>query len=411
MNLKKFVSLLIGLLILLSVSPIFASQGKISKIETSFFNKVSILNKRVPVIVELTDEPVVAFSIKKFEMANAYTQRSFDIDNIDESYGLELFKKQDEFLSIIEKKNIDYKLKQRCNFVLNALILDVLGADIPDLLRLPQVKMIYDDSIIYKPDRAIASGTTGANKVWEGTSGQKATGKGVLVGVIDTGLDKDHPEFSEKGKVKGGYDFADGDGDFSDADMHGTHVAGIIGGKGSKNYQRGMAYDANFMIYKVFSKKYQGASQGNILTAIDRAAADRCKVINLSLGSPGEISSVGSTAYHKAVTNATKAGVVVVAAAGNDGARGKIQPWPAHAPGILEDSICVASSDDRGFQMIKLTSPAEYSKFITGRRGPFTPPFDKSLSGLPLVNCGYGSKDDLREIDLKGNIALVMRGP
>ncbi|MBP9038672.1 MAG: S8 family serine peptidase, partial [Candidatus Syntrophosphaera sp.] len=209
----------------------------------------------------------------------------------------------------------------------------------------------------------------------------------------------------------GGYDLADGDGDFSDANMHGTHVAGIIGGKGSKDYLKGMAYEANFMIYKVFSRKYQGASEGNVLSAIDRATADRCKVINLSLGSPGETRSKSSSAYHNAVSNATKAGVVVVAAAGNDGARGKIQPWPSHAPGILEDSICVASTDDRDFQILKVTFPKQNSRLITGMKGPFTPPFDKSLNGLPLVNCGYGSDADFRKIDVKGKIAIVMRGP
>ena len=412
---KKIVSLLISLFIIFSISSSYAITKENLKIDIDFLNEVSSLNRRVPVIVELTDEPTVVFSIKKSDHQNLCStlglrNRDFLID-FDETYNNELTKAQDRFLSKLIDLGIDYKFKNRCSFTTNSIILDVLGSDLPDLIKLPEVKMVYDDSMIYKPDRAIASYTTGAKKVWQGTSTQKATGKGVLVGVIDTGLDSKHPEFSEKGKVKGGYDLADGDGDFSDANMHGTHVAGIIGGKGSKDYLKGMAYEANFMIYKVFSTKYQGASQGNVLSAIDRATADRCKVINLSLGSPGETRSKGSSAYHNAVSNATKAGVVVVAAAGNDGARGKIQPWPSHAPGILEDSICVASTDDRSYQILKITSPKQNSKLITGRRGPFTPSFDKSLNGLPLVNCGFGYIDDFRKVDVKGKIAIVMRGP
>jgi len=304
---------------------------------------------------------------------------------------------------------IDFKFKERCTTAINAVLIDIIGKDISKLLKIPDVKKVYDDRFTFYATRAIAADTTGAKRVWERVSTQKITGKGVLVGVIDSGLDKDHLEFSEQGKIKGGYNFVNNNEDFSDFEMHGTHVAGIIGGKGSKDYQRGMAYEASFMIYKVFNGESLEAV--NLVPAIDRAVEDQCNVINLSLASPGPFESKGGYAHATAIKNATKAGVIVVAGFGDWGSRGKVLCWTSGSLACSEDAIAVGATDDRTFQILKIASPKQNSKLIAGRRATFTPPFDKSLNGIPLVNCGFGYIDDFRKIDVKDKIALVMRGP
>jgi len=408
---KKLLTIILSFLIVLSINSDSAvGFQEEEKIDSLFLNESLNIHKRIPVIVEFKDDSVVVYSLKKFEADNYFQNESFNLSNLDEKYKLNLVLKQDQILSNMIDNCIDFKFKERCTTTINAVLIDIFGKDISKLLKMPDVKKVYDDRFAFYATRAIAADTTGAKRVWERVSTQKATGKGVLVGVIDTGLDKNHPEFSEKGKVKGGYDFADNDEDFSDENGHGTLDAGAIGGKGNKEYLRGMAYEANLMIYKVFSKN-QGATQGNVISAIDRATADKCKVIDLPLGHPGAVSSKDSSAYHNAISNATKVGAIVVSAFGNWGSRGKTMPWPSSSPASFEDAIAVGESNDRNFQIINLVSPIENTKLITGRRATFTPPFDKSLNGLPLVNCGYGSKDNFKEVDVERKIAIVMRGP
>ena len=373
-----------------------------SKIDSSFPTNIFRLSKEVPVIVELIEEPVVPYSFKLFNNQYYFKKTNFSSENFDTNYEINLIQNQNEFLNWLNCNDINVKIRARCTYVVNSISLDVKGWDIPRIIKNPNVKKVHYDNLIFHPYRAIAAQTTGAYKVWKGEGVSKATGKGVLVGVIDSGIDKNHPEF--KGKIKGGYDLADGDGDFQDSDFHGTMVSGIIGGLGDKDYLRGMGYDVNFMIYKVFSEKFKGGRE--IIPAIDRAVADRCDIINLSLGSPGPFDAKGNTIYHTAVRNATKANVMVVCATGNEGSVSNLMPSPIGPPAGIDEAFAVACSDDRCFQLIKVL---EKEKFITGRKVPFSPPFKKELTGTTIVDCGYGKKEDFENV--AGKIALIKRGP
>ena len=407
---KKLLTIILSFVIVLSINSGSANGfQEEEKIDSLFLNESLNTYKRIPVIVEFKDDPAVVYSLKKFETENYFQGENFNLSNLDEKYKLNLALKQDQILSNMRNNCIDFKFKERCTTAINAVLIDIIGKDISKLLKIPDVKKVYDDRFTFYATRAIAADTTGAKRVWERVSTQKITGKGVLVGVIDSGLDKDHLEFSEQGKIKGGYNFVNNNEDFSDFEMHGTHVAGIIGGKGSKDYQRGMAYEASFMIYKVFNGESLEAV--NLVPAIDRAVEDQCNVINLSLASPGPFESKGGYAHATAIKNATKAGVIVVAGFGDWGSRGKVLCWTSGSLACSEDAIAVGATDDRTFQILKIASPKQNSKLIAGRRATFTPPFDKSLNGIPLVNCGFGYIDDFRKIDVKDKIALVMRGP
>lgn len=143
-------------------------------------------------------------------------------------------------------------------------------------------------------------------------------GAGVVVAVIDSGIDAAHPAFA--GRILGGHDFVNDDGDPDDDYSHGTHVAGIVAGNGGG--VTGVAPAASLLVYKVLDENGKGRASA-IIAAIERAIdpnldgdfSDRADVINLSLGGPGSPDDPIS----RAVDGATAAGAVVVAAAGNSG--------------------------------------------------------------------------------------------
>lgn len=138
-------------------------------------------------------------------------------------------------------------------------------------------------------------------------------GKGVTVGVIDTGIGP-HKHLT----VDGGLNTVSGEaeGDFMDnGDLHGSHVAGIIASRGDgTDGVRGIAPGVRLRSYRVFGKGAKGASNFAIAKAIDRAVGDGCDLINMSLGGGPQ-----DEATHSAITDARAAGVLVFAATGNDG--------------------------------------------------------------------------------------------
>jgi subtilisin len=96
---------------------------------------------------------------------------------------------------------------------------------------------------------------------------------------------------------------------------HGTHVAGIIAARPTTAFPlRGVAPGASIRSYRVFPNVGGGATNFDIMSAIDRAIADDCHIINLSLGGGQEDEGVRA-----AIGKALDKGVLVLAAAGNDG--------------------------------------------------------------------------------------------
>ncbi len=153
---------------------------------------------------------------------------------------------------------------------------------------------------------------TDALRYFHGNSSNQI-GEGVKVAVIDTGIDTHHPDL----KVAGGANTVVGENenDFGDNGVHhGTHVAGIIAACGKPPLGlRGLAPAITLQSYRVFGKNSGEASNYAIIKAIDRAVADGCDLINMSLGGgrPDE-------ATMAAIEDARSQGSVVIVAAGND---------------------------------------------------------------------------------------------
>lgn len=178
------------------------------------------------------------------------------------------------------------------------------------------------------------------------------TGFGKTVAILDTGVDYTHAELGGclggGCKVIAGYDFADNDADPMDCDQntrHGSNVAAIAAGT------RGAAPEGNIAALKVFGgDACNEASNVDIAEAIDWAVrfqeAYNIVSINLSLGFAGEpyretCDSVVPDGFTAAVQTAHEAGLLVVAAAGNDG-----YPDDVSYPACLEDAMAVANSYD-----------------------------------------------------------------
>jgi len=213
-----------------------------------------------------------------------------------------------------------------------------------------------DESISVYPDLPVEAFLTesvtqiGADELWERTdsNGYPVTGRGIVVAVIDTGIDYTHPDlgggFGPTYKVIGGYDFYNHDSNPMDDNGHGTHVAGTIAANGGI---KGVAPDAKLLAYKTLGPDGQG-SMSDVIAAIDRAmdpngdgdTSDQADVISMSLGGAGE----ASDPVCLAVTRAVEAGIVVVVAAGNAGpAMGTVA-----SPGVALDAITVGAVDDDG---------------------------------------------------------------
>lgn len=166
----------------------------------------------------------------------------------------------------------------------------------------------------------------GADKIWD-----KSTGDGIKVAVIDTGVDLLHTDLS--GNITAGYDFVNNDSSAMDDNGHGTHVAGIIASVQNGLGVIGGANKADIMPIKVLNNQGYGYLS-DVAKGIYYAADNGARVINLSLGAPTD-----SLTLKAAVDYAVKKGVLIAAAAGNDGGQ------PCSYPAAYASVICVVATD------------------------------------------------------------------
>ncbi|MBC8449193.1 MAG: peptidase S8, partial [Chloroflexi bacterium] len=162
-----------------------------------------------------------------------------------------------------------------------------------------------------------------ADEAWDTTTGSSD----ITIAIVDTGVDLVHPDLADK--TVAGYDFVNGDSDASDDHGHGTHVASIAAA--TSNNGRGLAgvsWGARIMPVKVL-----GADGGGLVSSVANGicwAADHgADVLNLSLGGPA------AATLQSAVDYAYNAGVLVVAAAGNNYEEGNPPIYPAACDHVL----------------------------------------------------------------------------
>ena len=142
----------------------------------------------------------------------------------------------------------------------------------------------------------------------------------VVVAIVDTGVNYKHRDLSANMWDGGvtyphhGYNFVDSDNDPIDDNGHGSHLAGVIGAVGNNNQDgTGVCWTASIMAVKSLGSDGSGTTL-QVVQGIDFAINNGAKVINMSLGTSGDDSVLASE-----ITAAERAGVLIVAAAGNDG--------------------------------------------------------------------------------------------
>lgn len=167
-----------------------------------------------------------------------------------------------------------------------------------------------------------------APAAWDVTKGSS----NVVVAVVDTGVQTDHPDLT--GKTVAGYDFVNNDNNAYDEQGHGTHVAGTIAATTNNGIGvAAVAPDVKVMPVRVLDANGSGTNDW-VASGITYAADNGAKVINMSLGG-----SSGSQALQDAVNYAWSKGVVVVAAAGNSNTSS-----PSY-PAYYTNCIAVAATD------------------------------------------------------------------
>ena len=255
------------------------------------------------------------------------------------------------------------------------------------------------------------------------------SGEGIKVGIIDTGIDIDHPDFGGNGtngsttfptaKVAYGYDFVGDDynadptsenyqpipkpdGNPDDCQGHGSHVAGIVGASGEIT---GVAPNVTLGAYRVFGC---GGSTDDqvILDALERAEADGMDVVNMSLGSDYDAWPDAPTS--RASDRLVRNGIVVVNAAGN---AGDMFTQTIGAPGVADLAINVASFDNSHVRMDEVVfntaNGAISAGFLASTGSP--EPTD-ALNGTNVVPLTDPLGCEAETADLSGSVAIASRG-
>lgn len=165
-------------------------------------------------------------------------------------------------------------------------------------------------------------------------------GKGVRVAILDSGIDAEHPEL--KGRVVAVKDFTGSRTGATDVIGHGTHCAGIVGmARNGKGYV-GVATECDLLAGKVLGD--DGSGDFNWLRAgIDWAVEQKADVISMSLGSGPDPTPPDKfmPTLRQSIQKAVNAGIIVLAAAGNDGGPADRVGYPGKYPEV----ITVAATD------------------------------------------------------------------
>ncbi|KAF8983237.1 hypothetical protein BGZ46_010609 [Entomortierella lignicola] len=265
------------------------------------------------------------------------------------------------------KKDLSFKVRGQYNLFNGAAIQVKSGHSGEDLAKIPGIKRVWPIELYQlpktkaleqnpvRPDLTSAHNMTGVDYVHKAF---KYTGKGIKVGIIDSGIDYTHPAlggcFGKGCRVRYGWDFVGDDYDKTqeakqDSDPrdtcngHGTHVAGIIGADarkvGAPQPFVGVAPEVTFGAYRIFSCAGTGSTDV-IMLGMELAFNQGMNIINMSLGSG---SAYKSNPISVLADSLTARGLTVVTSGGNDGADGV---WSVGNTGLGDLSTAVASFDN-----------------------------------------------------------------
>ncbi|GKT51185.1 minor extracellular protease vpr [Colletotrichum spaethianum] len=298
--------------------------------------------------------------------------------------------------------------------------------ELPDVLNVwvnEEVKLAPTEPRAAAPEDAPTYSTHNATGVAK-LHAEGIFGKGVKVGIVDTGIWYNHPAlgggFGPGFKVADGYDFV-GDGSYPasgpkapdedplDTRGHGTHVAGIVAGK--TDSWVGVAPEATLHAYKVFSN----AASTDTATLIESFLAAYSDGVDIITASIGGANGWSNNAWAEVASRLVDEGVVVTISAGNSGANG---PFYGSSGSSGKNVIAVASVETEVFPAIPFEATYGGSKTVRVGYLPSAGYFPPTIVDWPIValNTDTSATADgctpypAGSPDLTGKIPLVRRG-
>lgn len=404
----------------------------------------------VRVIVELEAAPAIDTATKQ---GVSYKELS---DSSKASAESVVEKQQADVQSVLQKSIGAFEVKESFTTVFNGFSLEVKAEDVQRIALTPGVAAVYESQEYKRPEvqpQMISSKElVQAQLAWEK---YEFKGEGMVVGVIDSGIDPNHRDFVltndasgeiteeevnaaltsgevEKGKyfsakVPFGYNYMDDNYEVRDigpgASMHGQHVSGTVGANGDElnGGVKGVAPEAQILALKVFGNdKNFGSTFGDVyVKALDDAIKLGADVINMSLGSVAGYVDENSP-EQQAVGRAKDNGLLVSISAGNSDLWGSDNNWYPGAdnqdygltgsPSVSEGSVGVASFENTeivasAFSYLVDDEVAGEALFLLANDvdAPEGVEFE-------VMDAGIGTPADFEGKDFTGKFALVSRG-
>jgi minor extracellular serine protease Vpr len=340
--------------------------------------------------------------------------------------------------------------------LVNAIYVDAGHASAADLSSIPGVKRVQ-----YLPpvsrDLNAAVGLVNASTAWSAVGGTGAAGSGIKIGIIDSGIDQNHPGFQDS-SLRPPAGFPKGDTAYTNSKVivarsyvsrlagtdpvsstpddlsprdrmgHGTAIAMIAAGvqnSGPLGVIQGVAPKAFLGNYKIFGSPglNEVTFDSVVGAAIDDAIADGMDVVTLSINE-GDVAQFGPVDGQAAcddtvcdvraqrVENATKMGLTVVASAGNSGDAGAHAPTrnSIHTPGTAPSAITVGATNNSHvvYQTLRYNNGNVRGLFGDGTRltAPLSGPAkDVASTGNDGLGCSAFPAGSL-----SGRVALIQRG-
>ena len=445
---KKFLAGVLLFSLVLPSATTFATNQTDSTTYAKLQEQGVKADQEVKVIVETSDKAAIERepNVKSARFSKAVKASEADVKKTSENIKTKLNKenvkvdKEDEFSAVITGFSAKVKVK-----------------DIDKLRKQPGVKKVTTQMKAERPkggaspNLATAPGMIKANTLWDQYD---FSGQGMLISIIDTGVDPNHKDMqmtdSSKAKYKNedevnkvikenglkgqwhskkipyGYNYADESQEIRDSGIggyHGMHVAGIVAANGDTKNEgvKGVAPNAQLLAMKVFSNDALVSTvyEEVWLKAIDDSVKLGADVLNMSLGMGSGYSRDGISPTNEAFNKAKAAGVVCAVAMGNDrvtnwGGEGKtnlaINPdfGTTGHPAVADPSYAVASMENinmRG-RVVEVEEGSEISA------GTAEGENEKTTTGmLPYVYVGLGNTEKQyngQKVD--GKIVLAERG-
>ena len=395
----------------------------------------------VEFIVELSDAPLAGSMPAGMKLADYLaTQRGTVQANA--------IAEQQAVMAAAIEAAAEVSVERSYTVVLNGFAVKGAYGDKAALEALPGVKRVELANTYAVPELQDAEGetvTSGELISSDAVNAEGYTGKGVFAAVLDTGLMVEHEAFVgetvqgariteefiesltgltatgdlyKNAKIAFAYDYADEDDDVTDTEGHGTHVAGTVAANGTELV--GVAPDAQLAIMKVFSST-GGASDTDILAALEDCVLLGVDTVNMSLGTPCGFTSAGEI-VDDAYNTVRASGINLMVAAGND--------YNAAFQNLHGTDLALAGNPDYGIVGAPATYTAAlavasvnenlaYASFF--KVGDTEIAYDESPDAALKLSelegdfdyvrvTGVGNANDFAKVDVAGKVALVERG-